>query len=166
MGARVVDVAVVQPPLSPSLRLWSCCPTPATVVVVLPLLPPLPLWCPLTALVVVGGAAVATVVWVGVIHCHRSRHWWWLVVPLLLSLLLSPLWWVGAPPTAVTAWYPHRRRCRHWWWWVPPLPSPPSFVVVAAAVAIVVGGRWLVIKGRRGATYHCMSSGTCEVGEG
>ena len=35
-------------------------------VVVLPLLPPLPLWCPPAALVVVCGAAVATVVWVGV----------------------------------------------------------------------------------------------------
>ena len=73
VGVRVVDVAVVQPPLLPLLRLWSCCPIPATVVVVLPLLPPLPLWCPPAALVVVCGAAVATVVWVGVTPLPSDR---------------------------------------------------------------------------------------------
>ena len=80
----MVDVAV-QPPLSPSLQLWWCCPTPAAMVVVLPLLPLLPLWWPPMALVVVGGAAVATIVWVG-------------VTPLPLR---SPLVVVGGAPAAV-----------------------------------------------------------------
>ena len=42
VGVRVVDVAVVLPLLLPSLQLWLCCPTPAAMVVVLPLLPLLP----------------------------------------------------------------------------------------------------------------------------
>ena len=118
VGVRVVDVAVVQPPLLPLLRLWSCCPIPATVVVVLPLLPPLPLWWPPAVLVVVGATAVATVVWVG-------------VTPLPSRL---PLVVVGGAPAVVIV------------------------------ITVVVGGS--TSHCCRGGTYHCMSSGTCEVGGG
>ena len=134
-GARVGNVAVVLPLLSPSLRLWSCCPTPAAVMVVLPLLLPLPLWWPPVALVVVDGAAVATIIWVGV---TPLPSWSLLVVvgggsptAVVIVVTLSPLWWVGCLPLLSP-------------------PGTPTTVIcggVATAVAVVVGGQWLIIKG-------------------